>query len=537
VADAELDLLVLGSGVAGLSAAVRAAEAHQMRVGVLTKGPLPQSTTRWAQGGVAAVLNEDPDSTDLHLADTLAAGAGLCDPDAVRVLVDEGPLRVHDLIALGAIFDRDAHGELELAREGGHTLARVVHAGGSATGAEVERALVDAVQRTIAAVHENAFALDLLVEGGRCRGVSALFPDGSQREVRATNVLVTTGGAGQMFAVTTNPVEATGDGIAMALRAGVAVADIEFVQFHPTALHHEAMPRPLLSEALRGHGALLRDTNGARFVDEMQPRDVVSRAETQRMLELGVDHVFLDATDLEDFDRRFPNIAAALREVGLDPATDWLPVAPAAHYTCGGIVTDLQGASALPGLWAAGEAACSGVHGANRLASNSLLEGMVFGPRAVEAIETGVSGPAVTGAMRAVLVDDARWGSGMPGSDADIDGGVAGRVLTMPSRWTGRAERVDAVTARRALQRTMTLDAGVVRSAGSLARADGMVQQVHAGVVGQSLAECEVRNLTLVARALVVAAAAREESRGAHTRTDFPTSDASQRHRLVLLSA
>ena len=278
------------------------------------------------------VLGGDPDSTDLHLADTLQAGAGLCDVEAVRVLVDEGPHRVNELITLGAIFDRDMHGELELAREGGHSLARIVHAGGSQTGAEVERALVEAVQATMAAIHEHAFALELIVEAGRCRGVTARLPDGSVQEVRATNVLVTTGGAGQLYAVTTNPLEATGDGIAMALRAGVAVADIEFTQFHPTALSIDSMPRPLLTEALRGHGALLRDTTGERFVDELQPRDVVSRAETRRMLELGADHVFLDATGLESFDTRFPNIAKELRAVGLDPAKDWLPVAPAAHW-------------------------------------------------------------------------------------------------------------------------------------------------------------------------------------------------------------
>lgn len=535
--ETELDLLVLGSGVAGLSAAVRAAGAHRMRVGVLTKGALPQSTTRWAQGGVAAVLNHDPDSTDLHLADTLAAGAGLCDPEAVRVLVDEGPLRVQELIALGASFDRDAHGELELAREGGHTLARVVHAGGSATGAEVERALVQAVQSTMAAVHEHAFALDLIVEGGRCRGVTALFSDGSRQEVRATNVLVTTGGAGQMYAVTTNPVEATGDGIAMALRAGVAVADLEFIQFHPTALHFEAMPRPLLSEALRGHGALLRDTNGERFVDEMQPRDVVSRAETKRMVELGADHVFLDATALDNFDQRFPNIAAALREVGLDPGKDWLPVAPAAHYTCGGIVTDLRGASSLPGLWAAGEAACSGVHGANRLASNSLLEGMVFGPRAVEAIEIGVSGPEVSGAMRSVFLDDDRFEPSAHTTPFAAGDGIGGRVLTLPDQQVVRPDHRGIASARQMLQRTMTHNAGVVRSAESLGRANLDVQQVHAGLSGFGPAESEVRNLAVVAQALVIAATAREESRGAHTRTDFPRLDPEQRHRLVLFGA
>ena len=272
-----LDLLVLGSGVAGLSAAVRAADVHGLSVGVLTKGELHQATTRWAQGGVAAVLAEDPDSTDLHLADTLAAGAGLCDPEAVRVLVDEGPSRVHELIALGAAFDLDEHGNLLLAREGGHSLPRIVHAGGAATGAEIERALVEAVHRTASTVLECTFALDLVVDGGRCRGVIATDTDGTMTEVRATHVLVATGGAGQLFAVTTNPVEATGDGIAMALRKDVPVADIEFVQFHPTALHHPKMPRPLLSEALRGHGAILRDSHGERFVDELLPRDRVAR--------------------------------------------------------------------------------------------------------------------------------------------------------------------------------------------------------------------------------------------------------------------
>ncbi len=521
----DLDLLVLGSGVAGLSAAVRAAETHRMRVGVLTKGELPQSTTRWAQGGVAAVLHHDPDSTDLHLADTLAAGAGLCDADAVRVLVDEGPARVQELIALGAMFDRDPEGRLELAREGGHTLARVVHAGGAATGAEVERALVVAVQRTATAVYEHHFALDLVVEGGRCRAVTAMGPSGERLEVRASDVLVTTGGAGQLFAVTTNPVEATGDGIAMALRAGVAVADVEFVQFHPTALHHEAMPRPLLSEALRGHGALLRDARGQRFVDELEPRDVVSRAETKVMQAQAVDHVWLDATDLDEFDQRFPTIAAALVELGLDPATDWLPVAPAAHYTCGGIVTDLDGASSLPGLWAAGEAACTGVHGANRLASNSLLEGMVFAPRVVEAIEHGVSGPSATGAMRAVL------GAG---------GSIGARPVSRPSS----ADRVaapasaggsDPSAARSALQRAMTAGAGVLRSAASLGEVEQAVARAAASTAGEGSAVAELRNLVEVGWGLVAAAAAREESRGAHTRLDFPRTVDAFRHRHVLV--
>ncbi len=524
----ELDLLVLGSGVAGLSAAVRAADTHKMRVGVLTKGELPQATTRWAQGGVAAVLHGDPDSTDLHLADTLQAGAGLCDADAVRVLVDEGPARVNELIALGAMFDRDARGELELAREGGHTVPRIVHAGGSATGAEVERALVDAVQLTMAALHEHAFALDLIVEAGRCRGVTARFADGTVHEVRAANVLVTTGGAGQLYAVTTNPLEATGDGIAMALRAGVAVADIEFVQFHPTALCTEAMPRPLLTEALRGHGALLRDTNGERFVDEMQPRDVVSRAETWRMQELGADHVFLDATGLEQFDQRFPNIATELRRVGLDPAKDWLPVAPAAHYTCGGIVTDLHGASSLPGLWAAGEASCSGVHGANRLASNSLLEGMVFGPRAVEAIESGRVGPEASGAMRTV--------TGLDPDRPDLvpPGVIGGRFVRLePVAVDPTRAAADPAEQRALLQRELTDHAGVLRDAERLSLAAELVDVTLATPRGDSVADHEVHNLATVAQALVDAARRREESRGAHTRDDFPDTNPELAHRIV----
>ena len=316
-----LDVLVLGSGVAGLSAAVRLAAPLRppagagrrpgLRVGVLTKAELSQSATRWAQGGVAAVLGGDEDSTDLHLADTLAAGAGLCDADAVRVLVDEGPARVHELIAMGAVFDRQPGGALALAREGGHSTARVVHAGGAATGAEVERALVDATRATAAAVLEEWFALDLLVEGGRCRGVLALSADGRLVEVRAAHTVLATGGAGQLFAVTTNPAEATGDGLAMALRAGVPVADVEFMQFHPTALHHPAMPRPLLSEALRGHGALLRDARGERFVDELAPRDVVSRAMAERMRGPGGrEPVARRHRARPSFDARFPTIAA-----------------------------------------------------------------------------------------------------------------------------------------------------------------------------------------------------------------------------------
>ena len=516
-----LDLLVLGSGVAGLSAAVEAASVLGLRVGVLTKGELSQSATRWAQGGVAAAIGGDPDSADLHLADTLAAGAGLCDADAVRVLVDEGPARVNDLIALGARFDCDPTGVLALAREGGHSVPRVVHAGGAATGAEIERALVEAVRSTAASVLEGWFAADLIVAGGRCLGITAVDPQGQTHEVRATHTLLASGGAGQLYSVTTNPPEATGDGIAMALRARAAVADVEFVQFHPTALHHPEMPRPLLSEALRGHGALLRDTEGERFVDELAPRDVVSRAMAIRMRDQGAAHLWLDATPLEDFDQRFPTIAAAVRRAGLDPSSEWLPIAPAAHYITGGVLTDLDGATALPGLWAAGEVACTGVHGANRLASNSLLEGMVFGARVVEAVAAGRTGPSPTGALR--HLDDAsgprlRLPHGFP--------------VASPTTEVGNTTE----KAREMLQKAMTAHAGVARDAESLAEAGRQLAAAGAAIDANdgSRYALETHNLLTVGAAVVLAASARDETRGCHTRIDFPDTCADLARRLVI---
>ena len=513
---ATLDLLVLGSGVAGLSAAVEAASVLGLRVGVLTKGRLEQSATSWAQGGVAAAVGGDPDSADLHLADTLAAGAGLCDPEAVRVLVDEGPARVNDLIALGAVFDRDPTGVLALAREGGHSVPRVVHAGGAATGAEIERALVEAARSTAVSVWERWFAADLLVSDGRCGGVAVIDPHGTRHELRTAQTLLASGGAGQLFAVTTNPEEATGDGVAMALRAGVAVADLEFVQFHPTALHHPSMPRPLLSEALRGHGALLRDARGERFVDELAPRDVVARAMATRMQEQGAEHLWLDATPLPDFGQRFPTIAAALARAGLDPAAEWLPIAPAAHYLIGGVLTDLDGATTLPGLWAAGEVACTGVHGANRLASNSLLEGMVFAARVVEAIARGKDGPEATGALRATDVEPLQLSE-----RADGRGPAEGHPPPVATR-------------RETLQRAMSAHAGVVRDAGSLARAAAAAADVLSWPEAPDRESRELRNLAELGRALALAASAREETRGCHTRTDFAATAPALAHRLVI---
>jgi L-aspartate oxidase len=534
-----LDLLILGSGVAGLSAAVRAADIG-LRVGVMTKGEIDQATTRWAQGGVAAVLGDTPDSTDLHFEDTLAAGGGLCDPAAVRVLVDEGPVRVKELIDLGATFDRGADGRLALAREGGHSRARVVHAGGAATGLEVERALVAAVQDRAAALYERWFALDLIVVDGRAVGVRAL-PPGNGRpsgapapepvEVRAEHVLIATGGAGQLYAVTTNPADATGDGIAMGLRAGALVADLEFIQFHPTALHHPVMPRPLLSEALRGHGAVLRARSGDRFVDELLPRDEVSRAISEQLASSGAEHVWLDCTGLVSFAERFPSIAASLAGAGLDPAVDWLPVAPAAHYTCGGLVADLDGAMSLPGLWVAGEAACNGVHGANRLASNSLLDGMVFGARVVEAIDSGKDRPEPAGVMGAALRGSDPVAVPLPPRPSTRSGGTP-RELTQnqPPRKAGGegsagcsggvAPSTGAEQARGDLQKVMTEHAGVVRSAESLRAAAEYLDGVPP--LPATRAGWEVANLVAVGGALVGAALARPETRGAHTRSDHP---------------
>lgn len=508
------DVVVLGSGVAGLAAAIRA-EAAGLSVLVLTKAGLTSSTTRYAQGGVAVALTES-DSPELHLSDTLAAGAGLCDVDAVRILVNEGPARVRDLIALGAEFDRTGDGvaaSLALAREGGHSVARVAHAGGDATGAEIERALVAAVDGLGGIeVREGWFSAELVMSAARCVGVSAIGPSGAPEVVPARHTVLATGGAGQMFAVTTNPELSTGDGIAMAARAGAAIADIEFVQFHPTALHHPESPRPLLSEALRGEGAVLRDHDGVAFMaqehelGDLAPRDVVARAETRRLLEAGVEHLWLDATTIGDFATRFPTIWAATRAAGLDPTRDWLPVAPAAHYACGGVATDLSGATTIPGLWACGEVACSGVHGANRLASNSLLDGLVFAPRVVDAIERGRDGPAETGVLVG-LMGGAWEATTRGGGPADVSSGAPDA----------------AQLTREIVQETMTADAGVLRDAASLEHAATVLARP---VPQRTVRDRELANLTTVARMVVGAARARRETRGTHTRVDFPQSSA-----------
>jgi L-aspartate oxidase len=519
VSGSRLDVVVIGSGVAGLSSAIRMANAG-LRVAVATKGELGATATAWAQGGVAAVVDEVGDSIGLHVADTLKAGAGLCDETAVAILVSEGPRRIAELVELGARFDREPSGALSLAREGGHSADRVLHAGGAATGVEVQRTLEAgalAAGVELIARHQGA---DVKVGVDGIEGIELLSADGSAL-LETRHVVLATGGAGQLYSVTTNPSQATGDGIAMALRAGAAVADVEFVQFHPTALDIDLSPRPLLSEALRGHGAVLRDADGDRFVDELAPRDVVARAIVEAAQRGGVRHVWLDVTGLEAFAERFPSLAATLASVGFDPTRDWLPVAPAAHHLAGGVMADLAGATTVDGLWAVGETADVGVHGANRLASNSLLEGLVFGARLAEALAGGQRGPTATGVLAPLL--------------GAVEASIGVRTLAPAAPPAGmvREDRGMPSADVETLQAAMTAGAGVVRDAAGMTRALAEVRALRCSARPRTIPESERDNLVAVAEAVLVGALAREESRGGHFRTDFPRTDPSFECRLV----
>ena len=488
-------IVVVGTGIAGLITAYRASRNHD--VVLVTKAELAESNTKYAQGGIAAALFPD-DSAASHIADTMRAGAGLCDPLAVEVLCTEGPQRVRELMDLGVEFDR-INGELARGHEAAHSARRVIHAGGDATGLAIEVALLRAVKALAVEVHEHTFMRDLVVEetadGRRVVGIEAVDATGIPRTIAADIVVLASGGAGQLYAHTTNPTVTTGDGVAAAWRAGAVLADVEFYQFHPTSL---AVPgNPLVSEAVRGDGAVLLDQHGRRFMfdvhpdGELAPRDVVARGIAAQMARQGGAPVLLDATALgaEYLETRFPGITRVTREHGFDWASEPIPVTPAAHYWMGGIRTDVDGRTSLPGLFAVGEAACTGVHGANRLASNSLLESLVFAWRASDALD----------------VEQLPDLQGRPSAEAF--------VTMLPGSDTTAATRRD-------IQNLMWDLVGLERSIDSLTAARDQLLAWHAE--GDSVDAGEVRNLLDLARIVVHAALAREESRGAHDRIDFP---------------
>jgi L-aspartate oxidase len=501
-APTQADFLVVGSGVAGLRAALALSRAG--RVLVLTKGHPLQSSSIHAQGGVAVAMSEE-DDVAIHLTDTLKAGHGLCRKEAVRVLVEEGPERIQELIRWGAKFDKTG-GKFAFAREAAHSRSRILRARGDATGNEMVRVLiVEAMRQTRIQRLDYHFTVDLVVEAGRCCGALVLDEHSGRRFILpARAVVLTTGGAGQVYARTTNPPNATGDGMGMALRAGAVLQDMEFVQFHPTALYLPSSPPFLLSEAMRGEGAQLRNNKGQLFMHRyhplgaLAPRDIVSRAIWAEMAATKARHVYLDVTQLgADFiRRRFPTIYATCLRYDIDITEEWIPVSPSAHYMMGGVWTDLNGATTVPGLFAAGEVACSGVHGANRLASNSLLEGLVFGARAATA--------AVAYAERQEIPS------------------LAAHEAALKTEHFGSVD--DAEKLRSSLRRMMWGQVGVIRSGESLIRACAQLSR-WAQLMAQPFsnrAAIEVKNMVQVAQCIAEAALWRENSIGAHYRSDFP---------------
>lgn len=496
---ASADVVVIGSGVAGLTTALQI-RAHNLSVMLITKARVDEGSTKWAQGGIAAALGPGDSPAD-HERDTLVAGAGLCDLPAVKVLVTEGPEAVRRLIARGAVFDKSETGEIALTREGGHLRNRILHAGGDATGAEVSRALLAAVSNDPGIeVIEHALVLDALKgASGRVCGVTLhVIGEGTRDgvgQILARAVVLATGGLGQVYSQTTNPSVSTGDGVALALRAGADVADVEFIQFHPTVLYMGENSRgqqPLISEAVRGEGAFLVNDRGERFMVErhpladLAPRDIVAKEIARQMANSGAKHVWLDARAIKDFSERFPTIYASCHQIGIDPVRDLIPVAPASHYASGGIRTDLNGHSSVPGLYAVGETACTGAHGANRLASNSLLEGLVFGARIAEDIARNLPPFEEPSELDPI------------------------EILISPS-------------VRGELQRAMSRGAGVVRSAISLKATLATLERLKdATTIYASVDAWETTNLYLLATAIARSALDRTESRGSHWREDHP---------------
>jgi L-aspartate oxidase len=493
----ETDFIVIGSGVAGLRASIELA-ASGARVTVLTKDKASESNTEYAQGGVAVVLSDD-DNAELHEEDTLIAGAGLCDVEAVETLVTEGTKYIKQLIEWGTEFDREG-GKLVFTQEAAHSRRRILHAHGDSTGKEIVRALIArarAEKKIVLMPFANTESL--IVNDGRCVGVRFLDPIlKAPREIFAKAVILCTGGAGQLYLHTTNPPVATGDGMAMAYFAGAEMADMEFVQFHPTALNLENAPRFLLSEAMRGEGGILRNKFGERFMGdyderlELAPRDIVSRSIVAEMRKTGTRNVFLDMTSMsEEFlKERFPKIYETCEFYGLNIAKDLLPVSPASHYCMGGVRTDLHGRSTIAGLYAAGEVSCTGVHGANRLASNSLLEGLVFGARA--------------GAAAVADNDELR---------------VTNHESANKEQSTKDEEQISTAVKKR-VKRVMWERVGILRDAESLQKALKEFDQIEKSNLGTSS-----RNFVTLAKLVATSALWREESRGGHFRNDFPERD------------
>ena len=505
------DVIVIGSGVAGLTTALNARAAN-LSVLLVTKAQINEGSTKWAQGGIAAALGPG-DTPEEHKSDTLIAGAGLSDLEAVNVLVTEGPEAVRKLIARGAVFDKGEGGEIALTREGGHHRNRILHAGGDATGAEVSRALLAAVHNDSGIeVIEHALVIDALqASDGRVCGVTLhVIGVGSTTGVGralARAVVIATGGLGQVYSQTTNPAVSTGDGVALALRAGAAVADVEFIQFHPTVLWRDtsqAGQQPLISEAVRGEGAILLNHKGERFMEsvhpqaDLAPRDIVAKEIFSQMREAHVPHVWLDATGVKDFKDRFPTIYASCMANGIDPEKQLIPVAPASHYASGGVLVDLNGLSTVAGLYVCGESACTGAHGANRLASNSLLEGLVFGARISEHIAKH-----------------------LPDQAAPMEDLTEERILIDP-------------LIRIPLQLAMSEGAGVMRSEKSLKATLSTLQQLGTRRSSKPGVDAwEVSNLHFLATAIVRSALLREESRGSHWRNDFPETSKKWHKRII----